>query len=680
MGHSGRGGVTITVDELKPVTALFADIVGSTSLGERLTPGEVKALIGECVSRMSRAVEEFGGTIQAYTGDGICAYFGVPVAHEDDPERAARAALRILDVAKEYAHDVEGAWGITDFNVRVGINSGQTGVGLVGSAAPQAVALGDATNVAARLQGATDPGTIAVGPETARRLAGDFVLESMGALSVKGRTEPVAGWRLLGPRPAGAEGPLTPLVGREAEMARLTAVVEELGAGRGQIVFVSGDAGIGKTRLLDELRAIGQQQATWLGGTCVSYEQDMDSGPFVHMMRSWLELEEGDPEVAVRMRLRAKLGALLGPNAGEALPVLGRLLSVNVDGEGVDEPDDAAAGTSAAERLHRAYRTWATALADSGPLVLAIDDVQWADATTASLIEALLDLTDRAGLMIVAAFRPDPQSAAWALRMKGLAEFPHRTVELALGPLSLDACRHLAGVVLPPEAIDEVTMEGVISRSEGNPLFLEQLLRNLQEVGSGDRSRSWSVSIRHLLPSSLESLFVARIDRLPAGPRQLVQVAAVIGREFPVRVLERVTPDLNIPEDLATLLHADLIREVRRFPDLVCAFRHGLVQEAALETLTADRLRHLNGRVAAALEALFAGSLDDHMEALAYHYYRSDDQSKALTYLERSADRALGRGDRTRAAELVRRAQKVATRLGDSVEERRLADRLATLS
>jgi class 3 adenylate cyclase len=178
---AGRSG-----DELRPVTALFADIVGSTALGERLAPGEVKALVGECVTRMSRAVEEFGGTIQAYTGDGICAYFGVPAAHEDDPERAARSGLRILEVAREYANDVEAAWGIGDFNVRVGINSGQTGVGMVGGAVPQAVALGDTTNVAARLQSGAEPGTIAVGAETARHLADRFVLEPLATLWSRG--------------------------------------------------------------------------------------------------------------------------------------------------------------------------------------------------------------------------------------------------------------------------------------------------------------------------------------------------------------------------------------------------------------------------------------------------------------------------------------------------------------
>ena len=159
-----------------------------------------------------------------------------------------------------------------------------------------------------------------------------------------------------------------------------------------------------------------------------------------------------------------------------------------------------------------------------------------------------------------------------------------------------------------------------------------------------------------------------------------MQVAAVVGREFPVRVLERVSGSANVQEDLAILLRADLVREVRRFPDLVCAFRHGMIQEAALETLTADHLRSLNGRVAAAYEALYAGNLDDYLEVLAYHYYRSEDQSKALAYLERAADRALARADRGEAAELLRRAQKVARRLGDMGEQHRLADRLAALS
>ena len=178
-------------DELRPVTSFFADVVGSTALGERLPPDEVKALIGECVNRMVRAIEQFGGTVEAYMGDGIAAFFGMPIAHEDDPERAAYAGLQILDVVGEYARDIAAAWGVADFNVRIGINSGQAAVGVVGGEQQHMVALGDTTNVAARLQAAAAPGTIAVGEATARLLAHRFVFETLGEVTVKGRAQAV---------------------------------------------------------------------------------------------------------------------------------------------------------------------------------------------------------------------------------------------------------------------------------------------------------------------------------------------------------------------------------------------------------------------------------------------------------------------------------------------------------
>src|SRR5438105_9643232 len=241
-------------DELRPVTVLFADIVGSTALGERLAPDEVKALVGEVVTRMSRAVEEFGGTVQAYQGDGICAYFGVPSAHADDPERAARAALRILELVHAQAADIRAAWDIDRFNVRVGVNGGQTAVGPVGAGQPQAVALGDTTNVAARLEGLAETGTILVGEATARQLERRFVLEERGAVTVKGRAKPVRTWMLVRARPGTHESVSTPLVGRETELARLGVTLDELVAGRGGVLLLTGDDGIGKTRLLAKAR------------------------------------------------------------------------------------------------------------------------------------------------------------------------------------------------------------------------------------------------------------------------------------------------------------------------------------------------------------------------------------------------------------------------------------------
>ena len=272
-------------DELRPVTVLFADIVGSTALGEQLTPDEVKMLVGECVTRMSRTVEEFGGYVQAYAGDGICAYFGVPTAHENDPEHAARAALRILDVVGEYARDVEAAWGIAGFNVRVGVNSGQAAVGTVGSADPQPVAPGDATNVAARRQRSRDRFSSAT-PPPANSGASSCSSRSASSTSRGGSSR----WRLVEAvesRPA-VRGVL---VGRDDEVRRLRTVLRELESGRGQVLLLLGDAGIGKTRLLAELHEMTADGTTWLERHCPSYGGELLYWPFVEILRSWLGVQ-----------------------------------------------------------------------------------------------------------------------------------------------------------------------------------------------------------------------------------------------------------------------------------------------------------------------------------------------------------------------------------------------------
>ena len=266
-------------DELRPVTALFADVVGSTSLGERLQPHEVKTLIGECVTRMARVVEQFGGTVQAFMGDGIAVFFGLSAAHEDDPDRAAHAALQILATVADYARDIATAWNVDDFNVRVGINGGQVAVGAVGGADRQLVALGDATNVAARLQSAAAPGTIVVGEATARRLGQRFLLEALGELEVKGRQEPVVAWRLIGPLEETKQQAFTPLVGRENEVARVRVAIDELHAGRGQLLLLTGDSGIGKTRLLAEVATIAGDGSLWLGAQTRSFGSELLYGP-----------------------------------------------------------------------------------------------------------------------------------------------------------------------------------------------------------------------------------------------------------------------------------------------------------------------------------------------------------------------------------------------------------------
>jgi class 3 adenylate cyclase len=675
----GRGETPPSGTELRPITALFADVVGSTSLGERLKPDEVKALIGECVSRMAHAIEEFGGTVQAYMGDGIASYFGLPRAHEDDPERAARAAMKILEVVGVYAHDIADAWSISDFNVRVGINSGQVGVGMVGASNPQEVGLGDATNVAARLQSAAEPGTIAVGDATARLLAHRFLLEPLGEIAVKGREQAIPWWRLAGARPEELGAPSTPLVGRDEEMTELRTVLDDLVAGRGQAVAVVGEVGIGKTRLLDELRMVAGDRVTWLEGRCRSYGGDILYWPFVEMLRDWLGVAEGDAEVAVRTRLRARMNMCMGSRLDEVLPYLGRLLSLRLEPE-VEEQLRATPAEVLSRHIRAAYRGWLEALSQTRPVVVAVEDMHWADPSTRQLAEDLLELTDRAPILVVTTFRPDPASEAWKFRLKVLADFAHRAHEIQLGPLPEAAALQLAEAVIPGGELDEWTRAAILERAEGNPLYLEELLRGLIESGALERRRTWTltVSTEDLLPPALESLLVARIDRLSPDARSVVQVASVVGRTFPMRVLERVAGSADLEASLAVLLRADLIREERRYPELEYTFKHGLLQDAALSTLPPATQGDLAGRVTEAYEELFPGSIEDHLELLAHYALQARDWPRALSYLERAGEKASARGGNEHAAEMWRRAKKVAGRLGDREAGARLDERLRT--
>jgi predicted ATPase len=293
--------------------------------------------------------------------------------------------------------------------------------------------------------------------------------------------------------------------------------------------------------------------------------------------------------------------------------------------------------------------------------VLAIEDLHWAHASTRELADELLDLTEWAPLLLVSTLRRDTTSEGWRFRTRVLTDFSHRGTEITLDPLPTAAANEILATLLPG-VLDESTGDEIVARAEGNPLYLEELLRALLEAGGLERRhRTWTTNLTPslLLPPALEGLLVARIDRLADGPRRLAQIAAVLGREFPVRVLEHVAGE-TASDDLAELLRAEIVRELRRYPELVCSFRHGLLQEAALSSLTPRRRRELYGAVASAFEELHAGSLDDHLERLGHYHAQSGNVVHAAAYLERAAARAEELGADSRAAELRESARELA--------------------
>lgn len=654
-------------NELRPVSVLFADVVGSTPLAEQLEPEDYAALIGGCVDRMCRASEQFGGVIDAYMGDGIAAYFGFPAATEDDADRAASAALSVVKAIGAYAHEVQATWGLAGLNVRVGVNSGQVAIGVVGAAERHPVALGDTMNVAARLQGTALPGTIVVGGATVKKLRGRFLVAPLGHVAVRGRERPVEAWRLLSARPDRARREPSSLVGRGKETTLLASAADAVRGGDGRLVLVDGEPGIGKTRLLEWLREQLRDEVTWLEGHCSSYGgQPLYHAP-AEALRAWAAVDD----VEQRSTTLERLG--LEP---DTLPYLATLLADAGDDRSrtpKGSPDEFGSA------LRRAYAAWLRGLARERPVVLAVHDIHWADHGTLELVEGLVELLDELPLMIAVTSRASAAPNDHGLRERALRERPERVVGLALDPLTEAEADQLL-LQLAPGQLEAQARNEVIALAEGNPLYLEQLLRSLLESGGLTARRTWALTVAAAkLPTGLESLLVARIAALPRDARRVAQVGAVLGRSFAPKLLAAVAGVDDLELNLARLLRANIIREARPVPNREYAFTHGLLQEAALSTLTRARRRDLYRRVAAAHEDAFGDSLDDQLERLAFYHARGGDLGRALEYLEQAANRATSLSAHTQAADLWSRAASVAERINDPQARDRIEQRLVQL-
>ena len=648
------GSDASTRDERRVVTAVFADLVGSTALAERLDPEELKLIVGEAIARIIAAVESFGGTIKDLAGDGVLALFGAPTAHEDDPERAVRAAVRVRDEIEEYAREVERGWDVSGFGVRVGVHTGLVVVGEIGAGGRvEYAALGDAVNVAARLQGVASPGTVLVGDATQRLVEPLFGWSEAQVLDLKGKSEPVIAFAVVGVGrasvvPRGLEGVQADLIERGPELAHGAEVLKNVTAGIGGVLVVSGEPGIGKSRLLAELHTRFESMEAahgtpvWLEGRCVSYGEAMPYWPFRDLLRSWLSVLADDPELRVRVTLRRQIGRLFGDRAIEYYPYLGAMLGLTL------EPDAHArlaelSPEAAQYRTFEVIRALFARLAEQGPIVAAFEDLHWADATSLQLLEGLLADTETSALLLVLTLRPERDHAAWRLKEVAARELPHRTRELGLEALSGDGGRALLrslirGVELVPD------MERrILEPAEGNPFFLEEIVRSLVDAGALVRERDgWRFDheIDVEVPPTVEKVIVARIDRLDPGPRDALLAAAVLGRSFGLPHLEAVAGDAEIAQALIVLQRLDLIREGRRWPEPEYRFKHVLIQEAAYRTLVAGRRSELHRRAATWLEERYTGREDEVAGLLAHHWLAAEDEEKAIAYLARAGDRA----------------------------------------
>ncbi|MBD0330716.1 MAG: AAA family ATPase [Thermoleophilia bacterium] len=660
-----------SAEVVRPVTALAVDVLGIPMLRDAVGGPEADTVLRESVDRVRRAVERFGGVTQHPAAESVTALFGAERAHEDDPERAARAALAAVAALREYGRDVEEAWGVAEVAGRAAIQTREARVPVGTSARPASV-LGEAGEGVAALRQSAEPGSVVVDEATARSLVRRFALEPAEGVELGDGAEPVPAWKLARAptRRAVAE---TPLVGRDTELARLDAVLDAVVAGRGQTFFVVGDAGIGKTRLLDEFRTLAAERAVWLEGLCFSYATGTVYEPFIQVLRGWAGIAEGEPALAARSKLQTQLALLGAPELEEARPYLARLLSLKLE-PADEEVVGAHSAAELGERIRTAYRTWIAALARRDPVVLAIDDLHWVDPASRALAQELVQLCLQIRLLLVVALRLDVESEGSMFRAEVAVEPGHRTGELRLEPLDEAASRALARALPRSGEVPESALEIAVLRAEGNPLYLEELVTVFAErAGAPEQplQRPAMTGARELTPT-LRSILLSRIDELPESARRLAQLAALIGRTFPRAVLESLVEGETIDRDLRTLLEAKVIHELRGQPEPEYAFRHGLLREAAASMLPPAERTGAYAAVGRAFETVFASSLDDHLEAIAHYYGRSDDVGRAVHYLERAGERAALLGATRQGQDLWRRALALAEERGDPATAARL--------
>jgi class 3 adenylate cyclase len=655
--------------ERKHVTVLFADVVGSTSIAERIDPEEMRGMMDRCFGQMLEEVHRYEGTVIQFTGDGIMAIFGAPLALEDAPRRAILAALAIQRTIGG-AQDRLRTTSCDDLQMRIGIHSGLVVVGRIGNdLRMEYTAIGDTTNLAARLQTLAPPGSIVVSEATHRLAGAYFDTRDLGVHAVKGKREPVRVFEVTGERggvgglDARREHELTPLAGRAPELATLVEAFGAARTGRGQVVFVVGEAGIGKSRVIHEFRGLlGGEPHVWVEGRCASYGRSTAFLPLVDMWRRSLAIEDHDDEAAASAKVHGAIDAL-GADLAWTKPFVRLLLSLPAGDAGVEALD---AATRRSETF-RALKTLTLRTAEREPVVLLVEDLHWIDAASEEYLAFVADAIPTARVLLLLTHRPGHRMPF------GDRSYHRRIMLTALDEHDMTsmACAILATPALPDE------LSALLARkAEGNPLFVEEVTKSLLEEGVLRREDGHVVLGKALssvmVPDSIHGVLMARLDRLDDGPKQALQLASVIGREFALRLLARVT---EIGDEVSTLVAElralELIYEKTAHPELAYMFKHALTHDVAYESILLERRRALHRLIGLAIEELYAERLAEHYETLALHFTRGEDWPRAFDYHARAAEKALAAYASESAATHCREALGIAARLGTDASRAR---------
>jgi class 3 adenylate cyclase/tetratricopeptide (TPR) repeat protein len=653
--------------ERKQVTVLFADLKGSMELLADRDPEEARKLLDPVLERMMEAVHRYEGTVNQVMGDGIMALFGAPLAQEDHAIRACYAALRLQETVRLYAEEVRRAEGIP-LQIRVGLNSGEVVVRSVGSdLRMDYTAVGQTTHLAARMEQMATPGTILLTCETLALAEGFVQVTPLGPMGVKGLPSPIEVFELTSAshvrsrlQAAAARG-LTRFVGRDAEIELLSQALERAGGGRGQVVAVVGEPGVGKSRLVWEFTH-SHRTSEWLvlEGASVSYSKATTYFPVIELLKRYFQIEARDDARKIREKLTSKLLSLdrrLEPK----LPVLLSLLDIPVDDPEWARLDPSQRQRQTLDTLKRLLLSESQAQ----PVLLVFEDLHWIDSETQALLDILIEGVPTARVLLLISYRPE-YTHAWGSKTY------YQQLRLDVLPAAnadelLDA---LVGLDASLRAIKPLLIE----RTEGNPFFLEEAVRELAEIKTlvGERAAyRLAGPIQSLqLPATTQAIIAARIDRLASGDKRLLQAAAVVGKDVPVVLLQAIAEDSEeqLHAGLARLRAAEFLYEAALFPEVEYTFKHALTHEVTYCGLLRERRRDLHARIFDAIEKIHQDRLGEQIERLALHAVRGEMWGRAVMCCRQAGLKMFARTANTEAVRYFDEALSALRYLPDNPE------------
>ena len=624
--------------ERKLVTVFFADVANYTSISEKLDPEEIHQIMDGTFMILMNEIHKVEGTVNQFTGDGVMALFGAPVAHEDHALRACYASLSIQKSIQRYADIIKNEYHV-DFSLRMGLNSGPVIVGSIGDdLRMDYTAIGDTTNLAARMASMARPRSILLSNNTQRLVKNFFIFEPLGKIDVKGKDEPQEAFELIRKSEVGtrieasvAKG-LTKFVGRKNSMAKIEEVCEKVRSGAGHVVGVAGEAGVGKSRFLLEFKnALPQDEIIYLEGRCLHYGGYMAYLPILDILKSYFEIRDGDQGKFIKQNIEDRINQL-DAKLQDSIPAFQELFSLKVESDdflGL-EPEQKR------EKTFEAIRELFRRISQQKCLVLAIEDLHWVDKTSEDFLNYLIERLADTRILLMLLYR---------------SEYDHQWThtscytEIGLGQLGTASSTALVQALLEGgEVVPELTRL-ILDKAAGNPLFIEEFTHALLENGYIERKNQKYVLSQTAsdmrIPENIQGLIAARIDRVEENLKQIMQVASVIGREFAYRILQNtmgMSDDLKF--HLYNLQSLELIYEKNLFPELEYIFKHALIQEVAYYSLLASRRKELHSKVGESMEFIFSERLSELSSIIGGHFLRGEKWERAFFYLDKAGDAA----------------------------------------